>query len=139
MLPGFPVGHAVIPTSRDLLRAELIHCHSLRWTVSLQNPQPGVVHQNPSRVTRQRSIHALPIGSEVLLVYNFTANEDDIGRHAGTSLIKSGWNERPQSFWARGLRSPIGVTPPSTSMPRYSLPSVRSLRAWTYASPLNHS
>jgi hypothetical protein len=48
-------------------------------------------------VTHQRSIYALPIGIELLLIYNFTANEDDIGRHAGTSLIKGGWNEQTQS------------------------------------------
>jgi len=35
---------------------------------------------------------------------------------------------RPQSVWTRGLRLLIGVTPLSTSIPRYSLPS-RFLRA----------
>jgi hypothetical protein len=37
-------------------------------------------------VTHQRFIHALPIGIELLLVHNFTANEDDIGRHVGTAF-----------------------------------------------------
>ena len=37
-------------------------------------------------MTHQRSIHALSIGIELLLVYNFTANEDDIGRRAGTAF-----------------------------------------------------
>jgi hypothetical protein len=49
----------------------------------------------------QRSIHALPISIELLLVYNFTANEDDISRHAGTSLIKHPWNEQAQSVWTQ--------------------------------------
>jgi len=37
-------------------------------------------------VTHQRFIHALPIGIELPLVHNFTANEDDIGRHVGTAF-----------------------------------------------------
>jgi hypothetical protein len=37
-------------------------------------------------VIHQRSIHALPIGSELLPVNNFAANDDDIGRYAGISL-----------------------------------------------------
>jgi hypothetical protein len=34
-------------------------------------------------VTHQRFIHALPIGIELPLVHNFTANEDNIGRAVG--------------------------------------------------------
>ncbi len=37
-------------------------------------------------MTHQRFIHALPIGIELPLVHNFTANEDDIGRHVGTAF-----------------------------------------------------
>jgi hypothetical protein len=37
-------------------------------------------------LTHQRSVHTLPIGIELLLVYNFTANEDDIGRCPGTAF-----------------------------------------------------
>jgi hypothetical protein len=37
-------------------------------------------------VTYQRLIHAPPIRIELPLVYNFTANGDDIGRCAGTTL-----------------------------------------------------
>jgi hypothetical protein len=45
-----------------------------------------MVHQDSSLVTLQRSAHALPIGIELPPVYNFTANEDDIGRRVGTAL-----------------------------------------------------
>src|ERR1700730_10301256 len=54
--------------------------------MSLQDQEPGVVNYDPSRLTHQRSIHTLPIGIELLLVYNFTANEDDIGRCPGTAF-----------------------------------------------------
>jgi len=37
-------------------------------------------------VTHERFIHALPIGIELPLVHNFTANEDDIGRAVGTAF-----------------------------------------------------
>src|ERR1700745_1027715 len=54
--------------------------------MSLQDQEPAVVNYDPSRLTHQRSIHTLPIGIELLLVYNFTANEDDIGRGPGTAF-----------------------------------------------------
>ena len=37
-------------------------------------------------MTRQRFIHALPIRIELPLVYNFTANGDDIDRLVGTAF-----------------------------------------------------
>jgi hypothetical protein len=41
-------------------------------------------------MTRQCSVHALPVGIELLLVYDFTANEDNIGGHAGIALAGGG-------------------------------------------------
>lgn len=45
-------------------------------------------------MTRQRCVHAPPIGIELVLVYNVTANEDDVGRRAGDAFT----NRRHPTF-----------------------------------------